>query len=61
MVVFMDFDLPPTNDSRRLAVQQWLAEHPQPTAAQLVDAGYVVPHWPEPWGLNADPLASDHY
>jgi len=52
----MDFDLPPANDPRRLAVKQWLAGHPQPTATQLVDAGYVVPHWPEPWGLNADPL-----
>ena len=28
---------------------------PTPTAAELVDAGYVVPHWPRPWGLDAEP------
>ncbi len=52
----MDFDLPPDNDPRRLAVRSWIAEHPNPTADQLVDAGYVVPHWPKPWGLEADPM-----
>ena len=24
-------------------------------ARELVDAGYVVPHWPRPYGLDADP------
>ncbi|MBR12023.1 MAG: acyl-CoA dehydrogenase, partial [Acidimicrobiaceae bacterium] len=42
----MDFDLPPDDDPRRLAVRAWLADHPEPTARQLHDAGYVVPHWP---------------
>ncbi|WP_040495090.1 acyl-CoA dehydrogenase family protein, partial [Ilumatobacter nonamiensis] len=23
---------------------------------QLAEAGYVVPHWPAPWGLDADPI-----
>ena len=48
-------DLPPEDDPRRLQVRAWLAEHPDPTPAQLVDAGYVTAHWPEPWGLDAEP------
>ncbi len=52
----MDFDLPPADDPRRLAVREWLAEHPDPTDRQLAEAGWVVPHWPQPWGLDADPM-----
>ena len=52
----MDFDLPPEDDPRRTEVREWLAEHPNPTGRQLADGGYVVPHWPRPWGLDADPL-----
>jgi alkylation response protein AidB-like acyl-CoA dehydrogenase len=52
----MDFDLPADDDPRRTSVREWLAEHPQPTNAQLHDAGYIVPHWPEPYGLDADPM-----
>lgn len=51
----MDIDLPPDDDPRRLRVRAWLAEHPDPTPAQLVDAGYVTAHWPPPWGLDAEP------
>ena len=52
----MDFDLPPDDDPRRLEVRPWLAAHPKPSARQLHDAGYVVPHWPEPYGIDADPM-----
>lgn len=52
----MDFELPPDDDPRRLAVREWLARHPNPTPRELRDAGYVAPHWPPPWGLGADPL-----
>ena len=52
----MDFDLPPENDPRRLAVRAWLEENPEPNAGELVDAGYVVPHWPPPYGLDAGPM-----
>ena len=38
-----------------MEVRRWFEAHPQPTAAELVDTGYVVPHWPRPWGLDADP------
>jgi alkylation response protein AidB-like acyl-CoA dehydrogenase len=36
-------------------VRAWFADHPSPTAAELVDAGFVVPHWPRPYGLDAEP------
>ena len=52
----MDFDYPPDDDPRRLEVRSWLSGHPDPCARDLVDAGYVVPHWPDPYGLSADPM-----
>jgi 3-oxochol-4-en-24-oyl-CoA dehydrogenase len=52
----MDFELPPDDDPRRLAVRAWLAAHPSPSGRQLAEAGYVAPHWPAPWGLDADPI-----
>ncbi|MBA3654958.1 MAG: acyl-CoA dehydrogenase family protein [Actinobacteria bacterium] len=51
----MQIDLPPEDDPRREKVRAWLEEHPNPTGQQLAEAGYVVPHWPAPWGLDADP------
>ena len=50
----MDFDLPADDDPRRIAVREWLAANPKPTGRQLAEAGYVAPHWPRPWGLDAD-------
>ncbi|MEZ5295188.1 MAG: acyl-CoA dehydrogenase family protein [Ilumatobacteraceae bacterium] len=32
------------------------AAHPNPTNEQLHAAGYIVPHWPQPYGLDADPM-----
>ena len=52
----IDFELPPDDDPRRLEVRAWLAEHPTPTGRELADAGWVAPHWPAPWGRDADPL-----
>jgi alkylation response protein AidB-like acyl-CoA dehydrogenase len=52
----MEFELPPEDDPRRQAVRSWLAEHPNPSGKELAEAGYVVPHWPRPWGVDADPL-----
>src|SRR6266550_2371999 len=51
----MDLDLPAEDDPRRVEVRRWFTEHPSPTPAELVDAGYVVPHWPRPYGLDAEP------
>ena len=52
----MDFELPPHDDPRRREVRAWLAEHSGPTGRQLAEAGYVAPHWPKPYGLDADPI-----
>jgi alkylation response protein AidB-like acyl-CoA dehydrogenase len=52
----MDFELPAPDDPRRAAVREWLAAHPRPSGADLAAAGYVAPHWPRPWGLEADPI-----
>jgi len=52
----MDELLPGADDERRLAVQQWIQQHPQPTARELAASGYVAPHWPAPYGLGADPI-----
>jgi 3-oxochol-4-en-24-oyl-CoA dehydrogenase len=49
-------DDPATADARR-RVRAWLATHPRPTGRQLAEAGYVVPHWAPPFGLDADPSA----
>ena len=52
----MDELLPGNDDPRRLVIREWLAKHPNPTNVQLAESGYVAPHWPEPWGLGADPV-----
>jgi len=52
----MDFELPTRDDPRRVWVREWLEQHPSPSGAQLAEAGLVSPHWPEPWGLDADPI-----
>jgi alkylation response protein AidB-like acyl-CoA dehydrogenase len=38
-------------------VRDWLQRHPRPGGRQLAEAGYVVPHWARPYGLDADPIA----
>ena len=45
----------PDDDPRRLAVRRWVAAHPSPSGRDLARAGYVVPHWPAPYGLDAAP------
>jgi alkylation response protein AidB-like acyl-CoA dehydrogenase len=52
----MDELLPGPDDPRRLAVRQWIAEHPAPTNRELAESGYVAPHWPAPYGMGADPI-----
>jgi len=52
----MDFDSPPDDDPQRQQVRAWVEQHPKPSAKQLVEAGYVVPHWPKPYGLEAGPI-----
>ncbi len=52
----MNFDMPADDDPRRLEIRAWLADHPNPSNADLHAAGYIVPHWPPPYGLGADPM-----
>ncbi len=52
----MDFELPEDDHPTRLAIRAWLAAHPSPGPRELAEAGYVAPHWPRPWGLDADPI-----
>jgi len=48
--------MPSEDDPRRLEVRAWIADHPSPTGRELAEAGLVAPHWPRPWGLDADPI-----
>jgi alkylation response protein AidB-like acyl-CoA dehydrogenase len=48
-------DRDPASDLVR-ETERWLIEHPRPSGAELAAAGYVVPHWPHPWGLAASPV-----
>ncbi len=52
----MDFDLPPDDHPMRTTVRDWIAANPNPSGRDLAEAGYVVPHWPAPYGLDADPI-----
>src|SRR5438046_3087273 len=51
----MDFELPAEHPART-TVREWLAQHPNASARELAGSGYVAPHWPRPWGLDADPI-----
>ncbi len=52
----MDFDLPPEAETYRADVCAWIEANPKPSPVELAEAGYVVPHWPKPWGLDASPV-----
>ena len=52
----VDLSLPGEEDPRRREVRTWLSEHPDCTGRELAAAGFVAPHWPRPWGLDADPV-----
>ena len=53
----MDLELPGEDHPQRTGVRSWLEQHPYAAGRQLAEAGYVAPHWPRPWGLDADPIA----
>lgn len=52
----MDFELPGEDDPRRVAIRGWIDAYPSPSSIQLAQAGLVAPHWPKPYGLEADPV-----
>ncbi len=53
-----DLDLPDEADTYRAAARAFVATLSGKDAAArraaLVDSGYLVPHWPPPWGRGAD-------
>jgi alkylation response protein AidB-like acyl-CoA dehydrogenase len=53
----VDLALPGDGHRARTAFREWLVKNPEPSPRQLAAAGYVAPHWPRPWGLDADPVA----
>lgn len=48
--------MPGAHDARRQAIRAWIEQHPHPTPRELAESGYVAPHWPEPYGIGADPI-----
>jgi len=52
----MDFDFEGFEHPMREVVRQWVADHPRPSHQDLAAAGYVAPHWPRPYGIDADPI-----
>jgi 3-oxochol-4-en-24-oyl-CoA dehydrogenase len=52
----MRLELPGSDDPRRQEVRAWLEVNPNPSGREFAEAGYVAPHWPRPWGLEADPI-----
>ncbi len=49
-------ELAPDDHPTRQRVRDWLADNPNYTRHDLADSGFVVPHWPEPYGIGAGPL-----
>ena len=58
----VDFELPPEAETYRAEVQAFLRDHapdgryPADWNRRLAEHGYVAPHWPKPWGLDANPI-----
>ena len=50
----MDFELPGEDHPKRQAIRAWFEANPHPSGLALAQAGFAVPHWPKPWGLEAD-------
>jgi alkylation response protein AidB-like acyl-CoA dehydrogenase len=53
-------DLPPEAEEMRTRIHAEVAElaglDKQAQRDKLIETGYVMPHWPKPWGLAADPV-----
>ncbi len=58
----MDFELPAEAETYRDEVRAFVREHapsgrfPSDWNVRLAEAGYVAPHWPKPWGRDANPV-----
>lgn len=53
-------ELPPEAEAYRNKIQHFLKAFkqvdPQKQRRALANSGYLVPHWPKPWGLEAGPV-----
>jgi alkylation response protein AidB-like acyl-CoA dehydrogenase len=54
----LSLDLPPEAERYRVEVREFLdslatSDSEKRQRARLVDSGYLVPHWPRPWGREA--------
>jgi alkylation response protein AidB-like acyl-CoA dehydrogenase len=53
-------ELPESAETYRSEVREFLAsidgQSPEERRRPIVDAGYLVPHWPKPWGRDAGPV-----
>ena len=53
-------DLPPEAEEIRTRVAEFAASikglSPTEQREKLIESGYVMPHWPKPWGLDAGPV-----
>src|SRR5579862_6701894 len=38
----------------RQYVRSWIRDHSSPSTADFAEAGLIAPHFPRPWGLEAD-------
>jgi alkylation response protein AidB-like acyl-CoA dehydrogenase len=56
MIGCVNFALPGDDHEARELVRRFLENNPKPTGRELAEAGLVAPHWPRPWGLEADPI-----
>jgi 3-oxochol-4-en-24-oyl-CoA dehydrogenase len=58
----MNFDLPPEAEQYRDEIRAFVkdnapgGEFPADWNRRLAEAGYVAPHWPKPWGIDAGPV-----
>jgi len=58
----VEIELPPEAEAHRAEVRAFLDEnapggrYPPDWNRRLAAAGFVAPHWPRPWGLDASPL-----
>jgi alkylation response protein AidB-like acyl-CoA dehydrogenase len=54
----LNVELPESADSYRAGLQEFLGSldglDDQERRVKIADAGYLAPHWPKPWGRNAD-------
>jgi alkylation response protein AidB-like acyl-CoA dehydrogenase len=52
----MNLELPGDEHPIRQQFKKWLSEHETYSNRELAEGGWVVPHWPRPWGHDLSPI-----